>query len=155
MSSNAFSATIDLRPRPSLRALQLVVGLHVIAAALAFVAQPPDHLGLVLSVALMLSWFSLRRHPVFGFGRRALTRLTWHADGPKWTVESAAGGAVDASLLPSTRVTRVGLVLNFRLAGGQRRSRVLIGDEIDADALRRLRARLASGDALAKPTSAP
>lgn len=152
MSSNACSATIELRPRPSLRGLQMVVGLHVIAAALAFVAQPPDHLGLVLSAALMLSWFGLRRHPVFGFGPRALSRLTWHADSPKWTVETAGGTAVDAILLPSTRVTRLGLVLNFRLASGRRRSRVLVGDEIDAETLRRLRMRLASGDALARPT---
>lgn len=151
MSSNAFSATIDLRPRPSLRGLQMVVGLHVIAAALAFIAQPPDHLGLVMSVALMLSWFSLRRHPVFGFGRKALTRLTWHADGPTWTLASDAGGTVDAQLLPSSRVTRLGVLLNFRLANGQQRSRVLVGDEVDADTMRRLRARLASGDALAKP----
>ena len=151
MSSNACSATIDLRPRPSLRALQVIVGLHVIAAILAFIARPPDHLGLAMSVALMLSWFRLRRHPAFGFGRRALSRLTWHADGPKWTVESAAGGAVDAALLPSTRVTRFGVVLNFRLADGRRRSRVLLGDELDADTLRRLRLRLLAGDPLARP----
>lgn len=151
MSSNAFSATIDLRPRSSLRGMQLIVGLHVLAASLAMVAQPPDHLGLLLSGLLLISWFSLRRHPVIGFGKRALTRLTWHADSPKWSVETATGITSDASLLPSTLVTRHLLVLNFKLADGSRRSRALIGDELEPELLRRLRARLKSGDALARP----
>lgn len=151
MSSNAFSATIDLSLRPSLRGMQLVVGLHVLAASLSMVARPPDHLGLLLSGLLLLSWFSLRRHPVIGFGKRALTRLTWHADSPDWRVETPAGAASDATLLPSTLVTRLVLVLNFRLADGSHRSRALFGDEADPELLRRLRARLTSGDALARP----
>ena len=151
MSSNAFSATIDLRLKPSLRGMQFVVGLHVLAATLAMIAQPPDHLGLALSGLLLVSWFSLRRHPVFGFGRKALTRLTWHADGPKWSVETSAGAASDALLLPSTVVTRHLLVLNFRLVDGSRRSRAILGDEAEAELLRRLRARLKSGEALARP----
>lgn len=151
MSSNAFSATIDLRLRSSLRGMQLIVGLHVLAASLAMVAQPPDHLGLLLSGLLLISWFSLRRHPVIGFGKQALTRLTWHADSPKWSVETPAGTSCDATLLPSTLVTRFVLVLNFTLADGSRRSRALFGDETDPELLRRLRARLKAGDALAKP----
>ncbi len=151
MSSNAFSATIDLRPRASLRGMQLIVGLHVLAASLAMVAQPPDHLGLLLSGLLLISWFSLRRHPVIGFGKKALTRLTWHADGPKWSLETPAGTASDATLLPSSLVTRHLLVLNFKLADGSRRSRALFGDELEPELLRRLRARLKSGAALAKP----
>lgn len=150
MSSNAFSATIDLRLKPSLRGMQFVVGLHVLAATLAMIAQPPDHLGLALSGLLLVSWFSLRRHPVFGFGRKALTRLTWHADGPKWSVETSAGAASDALLLPSTVVTHHLLVLNFRLADGSRRSRAILGDEAEAELLRRLRARLKSGEALTR-----
>ncbi|WP_293372527.1 protein YgfX [Nevskia sp.] len=151
MSSNAFSATLDLRPRPSLRGMQLIVGLHVLAASLAMIAQPPDHMGLLLSGLLLISWFSLRRHPVIGFGKKALIRLTWHADSPKWSLETAAGEASDATLLPSTLVTRHLLVLNFKLADGRRRSRALVGDELDPELLRRLRARLKSGEALAKP----
>lgn len=151
MSSNAFSATIDLTLRPSLRGMQLVVGLHVLAASLAMVAQPPDHLGLLLSGLLLLSWFSLRRHPLIGFGKRALSHLIWHADGPDWRLETTGGSASDATLLPSTLITRHLLVLNFKLADGSRRSRALFGDEADPELLRRLRARLKSGDALARP----
>jgi hypothetical protein len=33
-------------------------------------------------------------------------------------------------------------VLNFRLKDGTRRTRAVLGDEVDEDALRRLRARL-------------
>ncbi len=151
MSSNAFSATIDLRPTHSLRGMQALVVLHVVAIGLAFLAQPPDQLGLLLSGALLLSWFSLRRHPIIGFGPKALTRLTWHADGTAWRLETARGETSDAELLPSSLVYGRVLVLNFKLADGSRRSRALFGDEVDADALRRLRARLLSGQALAKP----
>lgn len=146
MSSNAFSATIELQLRASLRGMQLVVGLHVLAASLSMVARPPDHLGLLLSRLLLVSWFSLRRHPLIGFGPRALSRLIWHADRPDWRIETTAGAVADATLLPSTVVTRFVIVLNFQLADGRRRSRALFGDEADPELLRRLRARLKAGD---------
>ena len=45
----------------------------------------------------MLSWFSLRRHTLLGFGPKALTRLTWHAadhtGSAKWTVENGNGAS--------------------------------------------------------------
>lgn len=151
MSSNSFSATVDLRPRTSLRGLQGLVIAHIAAAALVFAAQPPDGAGLLLSGLLMLSWFSLRRHPLLGFGPKALTRLTWHADGSLWNVENGNGASFEATLLPSTIVKRQVLLLNFQLANGVRRSRALFGDEADPELLRRLRARLLSGEALAKP----
>ncbi|HET7798089.1 MAG TPA: hypothetical protein VFK72_09410, partial [Nevskia sp.] len=66
-------------------------------------------------------------------------------------LETARGTKRDAELLPSSLVNGRVLVLNFRLADGSRRSRALFGDEVDADALRRLRARLLTGQALAKP----
>lgn len=155
MSSNSFSATIDLRPRSSLKGLQGLVMVHIFAAGLVFLAQPPDQLGILMSGLLMLSWFSLRRHALLGFGRRALTRLTWHAadgeGGAKWTVENGNGASFEAKLLPSSIVKRQLMLLNFELANGQRRSRALFGDEVDPELLRRLRARLLSGEALARP----
>lgn len=140
MSSPPFDATIDLAPRASLRALTLLFWLHVgVLAGLMFALSPgPAMAGLAALSAL--SWLWTRRHPTFGFGPRALTRLTWHADGT-WTVHDAAGGST-AELLGNTLVHEYLLVLNFRLQDGSRRTRALLGDELDTELLRRLRARL-------------
>ncbi len=155
MSSNSFNATIDLRPRSSLKGLQTLVMVHIFAAGLVFLAKPPDPIGIGMSCLLMLSWFSLRRHSLLGFGKKALTRLTWHAadgeGGAKWTVENGNGASFEARLLPSSIVKSQLMLLNFELANGQRRSRALFGDEAEPELLRRLRARLLSGEALAKP----
>lgn len=144
MSSSSFSATLDLTLKPSLRALQWVLAVHLVAIALAFVAAPPKTLGLVLSLLILASWFRLRRPAVAGYGRAALTRLVWHHEGGRWRVETAAGEASEAELLGSSVVSAALIVLNFRLDDGRRRSRLLLGDEIDTAALRRLRARLLS-----------
>lgn len=140
MSLNNFASTIDLAPGPSMRAFKLLFWLHVVPIAILPFAmqQGPVMLGLLALIAL--SWFSLRRHPVFGFGPKALTRLTWHAEGG-WTVHDKAGD-YPAELQGNSYVHNALLVLNFRLQNGSRRTRVLMGDEIDAEQMRQLRARL-------------
>lgn len=145
MSSPGFSATIDLQLRPSLRAVQAVFALHVAAIALGFLAAPPKWLALALGLLLLISWRRLRRPAVAGYGPAALTRLTWHAEGADWRVETAGGQAEDAELLGSSLVWPAMLVLNFRLRSGARRSRLLLGDELEPESLRRLRARLLAG----------
>lgn len=141
MSSPPFDATIDLALRPSLRALSCLFWLHVGVLVLALVALRTGPVLALLALAMAGSWFWTRRHPAFGHGRRALTRLTWHAEGA-WTLHDASGASFDAELLGSSLVHDALLVLNFRLKQGGRRSRVLLGDEIDDESLRRLRARL-------------
>lgn len=142
MSSPPFDATIDLAPRPSLRALTWLLWIHTAVLVLALAAMPPGPGMAVLAVAVALSWLWARRHAAFGHGPRALTRLTWHADG-SWRVSDASGAQHGAELLGSSLVHPALLVLNFRLEGGGRRSRALLGDEVDEESLRRLRARLA------------
>jgi toxin CptA len=140
MSSNNFASTIDLAPGPSMRAFKLLFWLHAVPIAILPFAmkQGPAMLGLLALIAL--SWFSLRRHAVFGFGPKALTRLTWHAEGG-WTLHDKAG-EYPAELQGNSFVHTALLVLNFRLKDGGRRTRVLMGDEIDAEQMRQLRARL-------------
>ena len=144
MSSPPFDATIDLALRPSLRALAWLFWLHtgVLAAALAALRPGPEMAAAAVGVAL--SWLWTRRHAVFGYGPRALARLTWHADG-SWLLQEASGATLDAELLGDSLVHDRLIVLNFRPKAGGRRSRALLGDEADADSLRRLRARLAWG----------
>jgi toxin CptA len=141
MSSSGFSTTLELRPRASLRAVAWLTLLHMGAVALAVLSGLPKCAGLGMALLLALSWFSLRRHAVFGYGPAALTRLIWHAEGG-WTVESARFGREQAKLLPGSVLQSWIIVLNFRSEHGARRSRALLGDELDPEQLRRLRARL-------------
>lgn len=141
MSSPPFDATIELAPRASLRALTILFWLHVaVLAALLVVLRPgPGMAG--FAGLVLVSWILTRRHPAFGFGKNALVRLAWHAEGG-WSVHDARGARWDAELLGSSFVGEAALVLNFRLQDGEKRTRILLGDELDAEPMRRLRARL-------------
>lgn len=140
MSSNNFASTIDLTPAPSMRAFKMLFWLHAVPIALLpfTMKQGPMMLGLLTLIGL--SWFSLRRHPVFGFGPKALIRLTWHVEG-HWTVYDKSGES-PAELQGNSYVHNALLVLNFRLKDGSRRTRVLMGDEVSDEQMRQLRARL-------------
>lgn len=139
----SFDSTIDLTPRPSLRVLIAVFVLHTLIAA-ALMATLPDGPPLVVAaVGVGLSWLYVRRHPVLGLGPLALTRLTWHGDGT-WTVHEASGVSHQAELQSNSFIHSQLLVLNLKLKNGQRRSRLLAGDELDAELMRRLRARLST-----------
>ena len=141
MSSAGFSSSLDLSLRPSLRGVVALSLLHMAAVALVVLAHLPKWASLTMALLLLASWFTLRRHPAFGYGPKAITRLILHAEGG-WTLEDARGTRYDAELLGSSVAQSWILVLNFKLATGGSRSRVLVGDELDADMLRRLRARL-------------
>jgi toxin CptA len=141
MSSTPFAATVELAPRPSVRALTLLFGLHAAVLVLLMIALPPGWPMAIGAVPMAVSWLTLRRHPVFGFGPRALTRLTWHVGGA-WTIHDASGMALEAELQGDSLVLPYLLVLNFKVRGDGRRTRALLGDELEPEPLRRLRARL-------------
>ncbi len=141
MSSPPFDATIDLAPRPSVRALAFLFWLHAALLALAMFALGPGLPLTGFAAGVAASWVWSRRHPVFGYGPQALARLTWHTEGG-WTLRDAGGAQVEAELLGSSLVHDALLVLSFHLPDGGRRSRALLGDELDEESLRRLRARL-------------
>jgi len=140
-SDTILEGTLDLAPRASLRALTLLMFLHGSLGLVLLLSQSPAWLTLLLLGAIALSWLRLRRHPVFGFGEQALARLTWHA-GSNWTLHEAGGATFEARLDGDSLVLPGLLVLNFRCADGARRSRALLGDELDEEPLKRLRARL-------------
>lgn len=141
----SFETTVDVSLRPSLKLLKWLSTLHVLPLALIPFAMQPGLPMALLIAALALSWFSLRRHAVFGYGRRALRRLVWQADG-RWSVYEAADRPLSAELeTGSLRHPRL-LLLRFRLDGGGHRTRLIGGDEADPELLRRLRARLSTAD---------
>lgn len=144
MSSGSFASTLDLRLTRSHRAHRLLFLLHLAPLGLLVFAMQPGLPMLLMAAGFGASWWWLRRHPVFGFGPRALDRLVWQpASG--WHIHDASGRHAAARLLADSYVHTRLIVLNFRMENGRRRSRAILGDELPEDALRRLRARLLSG----------
>lgn len=92
-------------------------------------------------LAMAASWLSLRRHAALGFGTQAIVRMTWHAEG-HWTLYRANGVSLEADLQPGSLVHSWALLLRFRLKNGGSVSRLILGDELGAEQLRVLRARL-------------
>lgn len=151
MSSNSFASTVDLTLRPSARAVRLLFWLHGAPLVLLPFAMQPGMPMLLIAAAMAASWFWLRRHPSFGHGPRALTRLIWHAEG-HWSLMRGSAQAAEAELLGNTYVQSWILILNFRTGEGRRYTRILFGDDLPADALRRLRARLQTWTPHISPT---
>lgn len=145
MSSNSFAATIDLTLRPSMRALQILFVLHLIPVGLLPFAMQPGQPMILLAAAFAVSWLWLRRHPVFGYGQRALIKLIWHTEG-HWTLREQSGLSAEAELLGNSYVHPRLLVLNFKLKDGSRRTRAILGDETTPAVLQRLRARLSTSE---------
>lgn len=85
----------------------------------------------LLAVGGGLAWREVRRS----------VHLVWQGDDTWWWAEGTAA-AVAARLLPDSYLSQPLIVLCFRLADGRRRSLPLLADSLDADTLRRLRARL-------------
>ena len=125
-----------------MRAFRWIFVLHTGLLLLVAFALQPGAMFFILITLLALSWLGLRRHAVYGFGPRALIRIVWHAEG-RWTLHEANGQSFDAEVLSGSIVHASLLVLNFKLkTGGRRKTRILLGDELAEEPMRRLRARL-------------
>lgn len=140
MSSGGFASTLDLQLTPSQRALRWIYFIHLAALLWLALASEPGIGMVIMALLLGLSWWSLRRHAVFGFGPQALRRLMWQPD-TGWHVWDQDAMPRPATLLDDSFINSRLLVLNFRVEG-KRRSRALLGDELSEQALRRLRAHL-------------
>lgn len=140
-SSNSFASTVELTLRPSHRALRAIVVLHLVCLALLPFSMQSGAPMIILAAALGLSWLYVRRHPALGFSPQSITRLVWHVEG-QWILHRGRAEPVEAELIPGSLVHDWMLLLRFRLKSGATVSRLLLGDETEAEALRRLRARL-------------
>lgn len=138
--SGTFAATVDLRLKPSLRALRVVFVLHVICLVLLPLSMQPGWPMIVLVALFGVSWFALRHSAVLGMNSKAITRVIWHADGG-WSVFRGAR-EYKAELKGNSVIHAAFTVLNFQLLDGGRAARVIAGDEAEPEQLRRLRARL-------------
>ena len=132
-----------LRPRPS-RLLLAYLALSHLLGALVVVALPlswPQRLGLGALVGISVCWGALTH--VWPRAPWAVREALWGEDG--WELLLGTGTRVQARLAPSSFVGTRLLVLNFRGPPWRRPSLVLLSDGLDADTLRRLRARLRLG----------
>lgn len=138
------SVSLDLPLKSSARAHQLMFWMHVLPLALMPMAMEPGALMVGVAFAIALSWVFVRRHAAFGFGPAAIVRIAVDPEG-HWTIRNPSGTRLDVTLEGDSVVWSWLLILNFRGEDGRRRSRVLLGDEAEPDALRRLRTKLAAG----------
>ncbi|TDU25852.1 toxin CptA [Panacagrimonas perspica] len=138
------SLALDVTLKPSARAHQLMFWLHVLPLALLPMAMETGAWMVGVAFAIGLSWVRVRRHAAFGFGPAAIVRIAVDPEG-QWSIWNPAGTRLDVKLRHDSVLWSALQILNFRDADGRRRTRVLLGDEADPDALRRLRTQLAAG----------
>lgn len=139
-SSAASLVRVDLQLAPSVRALRYLLMLHsgLLLLGVWALQSAPEWLQLALVAALALSWWRLRRHRSFGYGPAAITGLIGYGDA-RWRLSNAQGHSAMARLSADSVVSPAVLVLNFVSESGKRHTRILLGDETDAESLRRLR----------------
>ena len=130
---------LTIHPRPSRRLLAWVLGTHGTAAGCAL-ALPLPGSGLALigaSIGLSLGWLLWTR--IFALAPWSTRAAVWSDRG--WILEQVDGQLRSARLLDDTWVGQDLVVLRFRV-GRLPRALVVSADAVDADLLRRLRARL-------------
>ena len=143
MPSPGFADSLELRPGRSAGLHRFLWVLHALALIILPLAMQRGPAMLVLAGAIGASWWLSRRHPAFGAGRRALVRMIWHPDG-RWTVYAAADRHDGVRLRGDSLIRGPLLILRFEDAESHRclGTRILLGDELPPEQLRRLRARL-------------
>jgi hypothetical protein len=152
MSSAVSSTVADVSLKPSLRALRYAQWLHMLVAVALPFATSDARYALPLLGLIGASWIHLRRHAALGFGNAAVRRIVSRQDG-SWWIESAADSQ-GARLLPDSVVMSRLLVLRFRADNAKVSTRLILGDEADAEALRRLRMQLLAHRGEPQPGSA-
>ncbi|QHS09353.1 protein YgfX [Sinimarinibacterium sp. NLF-5-8] len=136
--------TLDVRFRPSMRAMHGAFALHAVCLLLLLLADPPKPALLTLGAAMGLSWLWVRRHPALGFGARAIEGVIAHDDG-HWTLLFAQQQSIErAQLLGDSRVKAGWLVLRFKTPQMRTLTRIIHQSELAPDAARQLRAWLFS-----------
>ena len=126
-----------------MRALRIVLWLHMLPCALLPFATSQRLLALPALFAIGASWLYMRRHPALGIGPRAIVHLIAVAD-DVWRLEFADAHRVAATLQPDSAHIGQWLVLRFRTEDGKSCARLIVGDEAEPESLRRLRLRVLS-----------
>jgi toxin CptA len=131
---------ITIRPAPSWRQAVMLTALHGVSLAVLIPLPLPVALRVVLAVLVGASLLYVIWARVLCLAPWSIAEVSWLASG--WRVRTVAGGTFDARLAPSSYVGQHLVILNLRIGRLRQRSLVLTPDSVDADQLRRLRARL-------------
>ena len=131
---------LDLRLSASFAALQWLMIVHVSALVLILMATEQQQVSVILAAGVGGNWLWLRRHPIFGFGPKALRQILWSRE-QGWQIARANGVLAEARLLPSSTVLPGLVVLHFATERGRHRRAVLSAD-LSEDLFRRLRVRV-------------
>ncbi len=136
----SFTAPIHLRAGASRRLALGIMLAHGGAAAIAMTLALPDWFKLGLGSALVLSfWWSWYWH-ILHRGD-AVTEAVLYGDG-SWLVTTAGRGTSRALLASDSFAQPWLTALLFTFEDGRRRTLLLLPDNSEADAFRRLRVRL-------------
>lgn len=137
---------IDIALRPSAWLRRALVAAHCLGAAATLWIDIPHWAKALLIIAVAASaWFYLRRLAA------PLPRLHVDTRG-RFSVETSAGGARQATVLPGSVVTPYAAILSYRVNDLPRprvRYLLLCADMLDEEAFRRLRVWLRFGAARA------
>ncbi len=131
--------TLTIEVGPSRRLAGLLVGMHVFAAALFWLAPLPHWLAaLLMPVLLGSAWHTLRRD---GFRKLSYSLIGLRLDADcRCEFQTRTGAWHEAALLGSSFVSPYLTVLNLKPAGGRRvKHLVILPDAIYAEDFRRLR----------------
>lgn len=137
---SGFHEAVYVALRPSTRLLGAMLAAHLLAGGAVAVLYPPSLEQGVLMAAIALNAFCLRARLARPRADDIAAVLLGSND--EWRVSLADGSVVAARLALEPYVTVYLTALTLTLADGRRRHVLLLPDNVEANAYRRLRVRL-------------
>lgn len=137
MSSNPFSHNLIIRPEPSRLLAILLLGAHVLSAAVLVVLRVELWVLVLAATLILMSLTHTLRVHVLRRGAKAMRQLVLKPEGG-WTVWDGTGRQWAATLRPDWFAHPKLVVLNLTLEQGGRRSLVLLPDSVPQEGMRRL-----------------
>lgn len=135
------SRTLYIRLRPSPQLLLALVTLHLGAVACALASDLPA--AVQWPLVLWVATLAHRRIALHATGQaaRSVVLIVWDGQG-RWRLVQRDGQVLEAALERGAYVHPALVALPFRTRQGRHRRVLVVPDRVDAEGLRRLRARL-------------
>lgn len=132
---------LQLQPRSSRHLALILLFLHGAALSVVVVLSAPAWVHLVLSLAVIVNFYSTFNVHVLGRGKLAILSLVWDGEGD-WNLFTAAGEQLTARLQENSYVHPYLVILNFLIPKRGRRSVILLPDSLDRPTMKKLLARI-------------
>ena len=144
MSFDTYNAPLVLKPKYSLQLAIFIIGLHSIAIIFVSVFFPANWIYKALIILLIgISGFYYYRLHSQKCSYRSIQQVSLSADN-QWQVMTASDQTnYTAELLPTSMISRMLIVLNFKIISSSKRYTLIIpNDAIEHEQARKLRARI-------------